>query len=103
MDDIVDAVDSAVMRIRLYQIQQMRDEVKLTARLLVQATTEVAEALKLMRSPKNIDQIKAACIKIYGYENEADTVLRNARARLFDQEKDPITVITWKEIFEILE
>ncbi|GIX45057.1 MAG: hypothetical protein KatS3mg130_1465 [Candidatus Sumerlaea sp.] len=103
MDDIIDAVDSAVMRIRLYQIREMRDEVKLTARLLVQATSEVAEALKLMRSPKNIEQIKASCIKIYGYENEADTVLRNALARLFDQEKDPIAVIKWKEIFEILE
>jgi uncharacterized protein Yka (UPF0111/DUF47 family) len=56
-----------------------------------------------MRSPDNIEAIKEACVAIYGYENEADSVLRKALARLFKDEADPITVIKWKEIFEILE
>ena len=36
-------------------------------------------------------------------ENVADSILRGALARLFREEKDPIAVIKWKEIYETLE
>jgi uncharacterized protein Yka (UPF0111/DUF47 family) len=36
-------------------------------------------------------------------ENEGDVLLRAALARLFREEKDPIAVIKWKEIYEHLE
>ena len=36
-------------------------------------------------------------------ENEADQVSREAIGRLFDREKDPITLIKMKELLEILE
>jgi len=103
MDDIVDAVDSAVMRLRLYGITDLREEVQQAANVLVGATTEIANALKLMHDPHNIEAINACCVRIYGFENEGDTVLRKALARLFHDEPNPITVIKWKEIFEILE
>ncbi len=103
MDDIIDAVDSAVMRLRLYEIHELREEMRLAADLLVKSTTEISKALKLMRSPDNLEAIKTCCVNIYGFENEADTVLRRALARLFNEEPNPIAVIKWKEIFEILE
>ena len=34
---------------------------------------------------------------------EADAILRRSVARLFKEEKDPIVVIKWKEIYENLE
>ena len=43
------------------------------------------------------------CIEINRLENDADTILRSALARLFQEEKDPIAVIKWKEIYETLE
>jgi predicted phosphate transport protein (TIGR00153 family) len=103
LDDIIDAVDAAVLRIRLYDIKVLREEVEMAAELLVKATSEIGSALRLMRSTDNIQAVKACCVTIFGYENEADTVLRKALARLFNDEPNPITVIKWKEIFEILE
>ncbi len=103
LDDIVDAIDAAVLRLRLYEIHELREEVRLSADLLLKATGVISQALKLMRNPHNIEAIKQCCIEIYNHENEADTVLRKALARLFNEEKDPITIIKWKEILEILE
>ena len=103
LDDIIDHVDAAVLRIGLYEIKVIRPEVKETARLLVEATGEIEKALKLLRDTKNAEEINRICVRIYGYENEADTVLRLALARLFKEEKDAIEVIKWKEIYEILE
>ena len=36
-------------------------------------------------------------------EHEADRVHQDAIVELFDQERDPIAVIKWKEIFDFLE
>ena len=43
------------------------------------------------------------CIEVNRLENVADSILRGALARLFREEKDPIAVIKWKEIYETLE
>jgi uncharacterized protein Yka (UPF0111/DUF47 family) len=42
-------------------------------------------------------------VKVNSLENEADRITRDAIARLFEGEKDPIMVIKWKEIYESLE
>jgi len=42
-------------------------------------------------------------VEINALENEADRVSREAISRLFDEEKDPIQLIKWKEIYETLE
>ncbi|MGB5995359.1 MAG: DUF47 family protein [Candidatus Deferrimicrobiaceae bacterium] len=43
------------------------------------------------------------CVEVNSLENEADRVSRDAIALLFEQEKDPIFVLKWKEIYETLE
>jgi uncharacterized protein len=49
------------------------------------------------------DHILDYCIEINRLENQADRQCRDLLAHLFDQEKDPIQVIKWKEIIETLE
>jgi uncharacterized protein Yka (UPF0111/DUF47 family) len=49
------------------------------------------------------DDIIECCVEVNALENEADRVCREAISRLFDEEKDPIQLIKWKEIFETLE
>jgi uncharacterized protein Yka (UPF0111/DUF47 family) len=80
MDDVMDFVEAAAERISLYEISQMTQEVKDLADVLVRAAEEV-----------------------FGLENDADAILRKAVARLFKEERDPITIIKWKEIYEFLE
>ena len=43
------------------------------------------------------------CIEINRLENESDRVCRTLIAQLFDEEKDPVQIIKWKEIFEVME
>ena len=43
------------------------------------------------------------CIEINRLENEADRIGRSAVADLFDKEKDPITLIKLKEVYEFFE
>ena len=50
-----------------------------------------------------LEPIAAYCVEVNALENEADRVYREAVSRLFDEEKDPIQLIKWKELYEILE
>ena len=42
-------------------------------------------------------------VEVNRLENEADRMHDEALRRLFEEEKDPITVIKWKEILDLLE
>ena len=103
LDDIIDNIDSASERIVLYELQVMRPEVGQMAQVLIQTMSQIKIAVTALRSMKNAQRILAACVAINGLENDMDALLRKALARIFKEEKDPLTVIKWKEIFESLE
>ena len=73
------------------------------ADVLVRATIELEAAVKLLRDMSNAEAISRKCIDINRLENEADSILRAAVARLFDEEQDTRMIIKWKEIYENLE
>ncbi|HVV85623.1 MAG TPA: DUF47 domain-containing protein [Kofleriaceae bacterium] len=103
MDDIMDYVEAAAERLALYELTVMTSDVRDLADVLVRATQQVALALNGLRDLKHPQAVLKICIDINRLENESDQVLRRAVARLFKEEKDPIVVIKWKEVYENLE
>ena len=103
MDDIMDFVEAAADRLALYEIPTMTHEVGELARCLVSSAEHVLGAVTSIRDLKRPNGILDHCIEINRLENVADQLLRSALARLFREEKDPIAVIKWKEIYETLE
>lgn len=103
MDDIMDFVEAAAERIELYELTVMTSDVRDMADCLHRATVQVEAAMRGLRSLKDTQGTLKLCIDINRLENEADAILRRAVAKLFKEEKDPITIIKWKEIYENLE
>ena len=103
MDDIMDFVEAAADRLALYEIPTMTKEVGDLARCLVQSAEHVLGAVSSIRDLGKPNGILQHCIEINRLENVADSLLRGALARLFREERDPIAVIKWKEIYETLE
>jgi len=103
MDDIIDFIEAASERIALYDMKEMTPEVKDLADVLVRAVQQIVVAVKGLRNMKHAGPVLQACVDVNRLENEGDTILRNALARLFKEERDPVTVIKWKEIYETLE
>jgi predicted phosphate transport protein (TIGR00153 family) len=103
MDDIMDLVEAASDRLALYDIPKMTKEVGDLARCLVSSAEHVLGAVSSIRDLQRPNGILQHCVEINRLENVADTILRSALARLFREERDPIAVIKWKEIYETLE
>jgi uncharacterized protein len=103
MDDVMDYVEATAERIALYDIKDMPKEASDLAMVLLTSAERVLEAVTGLRNLKRSELILEKCIEINRLENEADALLRGALARLFREEQNPITIMKWKEIYELLE
>jgi uncharacterized protein len=103
MDDIMDMVEAAADRLALYDLPKMTPEAADLARCLVSSAEHVLSAVSGIRDLGKQNAILQHCIEINRLENVADSILRGALVRLFREEKDPIAIIKWKEIYETLE
>jgi predicted phosphate transport protein (TIGR00153 family) len=104
LDDVIDSVDSAASRMMLYEMSDVRHELKQFTEVLVKATIGIDGAIHRLRNLHKEDEaIHQCCMTIYELEKEGDQILRSALARLFKEERDSVLVIKWKDIFERLE
>ncbi len=100
IDDVLDLIDAAASRMLLYHVERVRPGVAELASNLLASTEQMAAAVRVLEKR---DHILDYCIEINRLENESDRLCRNLIAQLFDEEKDPVQIIKWKEIIEVLE
>ena len=100
LDDVLDFLNAAGARIIMYRITNPPPAALELSRLILLQAQELHRALPLLQ--KNGD-ILTHCVEINRLENEADVISRAAIGRLFDEERDPITLIKIKELLEFLE
>ena len=104
MDSIVDMIDESASKMQLYRLKEPLSDHKKLALILNKSITLVNKSIYAMRNRrKNVNMILEMCIEINSLENEADNVLRQSMAQLFEQEKDAIELIKCKEILERIE
>jgi uncharacterized protein len=101
LDDVMDAIDAAATRIRLYRLTKVRFGARELARIITSSTEQVREAMSTLEQRKGV--VVDHAIEINRLENEADRRHQEAVMRLFDEEQDPILVMKWKEALDFLE
>ncbi|HUP59415.1 MAG TPA: DUF47 family protein [Thermoanaerobaculia bacterium] len=100
LDDVMDAIDSAAALIALYRIDKVRGGARELTRVIIEQTGEIRAAVEALEARKGVLE---RAIEINRLENEADRIHKTAIGLLFDEEKDPIVVLKWKEILDVLE
>jgi len=104
MDDVIDAMEAAAERLWLYEITKSIPEACRLARNLNDATLQMKIAVQGLRHVKrDREKIRTACVDVNRLENANDYTLREGLAKLFKEERDPVLIMKWKEIYEILE
>jgi len=100
LDDVMDAIDAAAAVMRLYKIERARPGACRLADLVCESMDRICEALAALERRKGVLELVA---RINQLEREADRMHQDAIVALFDEERDPIAVIKWKEILDFLE
>ena len=100
LDDVMDAIDAAAAVTRRYRMSQLRYGARELASLTWQSAMQVKVAVEALEKRKDVPQL---AMEVNRLENAADDVHDEALRRLFEEEKDAITVIKWKEVLDLLE
>ncbi|OFZ55744.1 MAG: phosphate transport regulator [Bdellovibrionales bacterium RIFOXYC1_FULL_54_43] len=101
LDDILDLIDAAAVRIVMYNVDKPTPEAKELGFLILKGCQAIDKAVEMLGG--DVEAMSQYWVEVNDIENEADRVSRDAVSRLFDEEKDPIQLIKWKEIYETLE
>ena len=104
LDDGVDYLQTTLQRLVIYRTGQAKEGVVSLTKLLLESTGEIIKAFELLKDiKKNRELILESTHRIGKLESEGDRVYRQEIAFLFDNVKDPIELIKWKDILENLE
>ena len=100
LDDICDYIDAGARAVRMYDIHEFTEHAKHLARVINELARELHSAVLLFKNPNGIN---AHFVEVHRLENEADDIYFRAIGELFKTSNDPIEIIKWKELYEILE
>jgi len=100
LDDITDMLCTISSRMKIYKIEKADKYLVEFSALIEESVEGVACAVKGMRDLKNVKNILKACVEVNRLENDGDKKRDEALIELFENEKDPIAIIKWKEIYQ---
>jgi len=101
LDDVMDAIDDVASLIQIYKITKARPGVRELTRIISTSTDQIVIAVQALEKQRG--GILESAVEINRLENEADRAHQRAVGQLFEEEKDPIAVMKWKEILDTLE
>ncbi|MGG7177556.1 DUF47 domain-containing protein [Clostridium paraputrificum] len=104
MHKILDLISSTMHRFIMFDIKESTEESKLLGDMLVQITKELMELMdELKVNGCKSKDIEKKIIKVSAIEHDADMLFRRTVSELFKKEENTLTVMKWKEIYQIIE
>ena len=103
IDDIMDLLNVISNRVSLYKLNPKDDYLLEFLSTIEESVNAMNNAVKNLSDTKKSRRIMDYCIEINRLENAGDSIREKAITNLFENEKDPIKVIKWKEVYEVAE
>jgi len=100
LDNVMDSIDHAASLVQLYRIATVRSGAKELGHVVCASTDLLYTALEALAAKR---PVHPHTVEINRLENEGDRIYADAIRTLFDAERDPIVIIKWKEMFDVLE
>lgn len=102
IDDVLDLIWACVDRMSVYKIEKptreaisIAEDLQMTAGILKKVIHELRE--------KYYSHVQEHCIEINRLENRVDRQYRDALGELLNNATDPVYIIKWKDIYQLLE
>lgn len=102
LDDVIDGMEGCIAHFNMYNLTEVTEPMRQFLSYIAKSTDEMVQAMELLNSKKLVEMRKHA-IQIKDYERECDEIFRSSMKQLFIQEKDPMRIIVFKDIYEQFE
>lgn len=100
LDDVLDLLDGVAARLVTYKIEAISAGARQLAKVILHGAEILLQAVSQLPKPTNVLEY---CEQLQQLEEDADRIKGECVARLFENAVDPIEVIKWKEVYEVLE
>ncbi len=100
LDDVMDLVDAAASRFVTYKVRCVTPGAVQLAKVILRGTEILVKAVSELSRPQNILKY---CELLQQIEEESDRIKGECIAKLFEDSTEPVEIIKWKEIYEVLE
>ena len=103
IDDLVDEIDEVVIDINIYNITKVTENMKTLIELLEKVTEIVCDLVVELKDLKKVKEIKEKVIEVNKIEEQADRLYEDSIRDLYKNEKDPVEIIKWSNIYKTVE
>jgi predicted phosphate transport protein (TIGR00153 family) len=100
LDDVVDLIDGAARSVMMYDIHETTEPARQLAGVIQRMALQLHEVVSILQKPKGVTE---RLIELHRLENEGDDIYQRAVGNLFHENRDPLEVIKWKDVYEKLE
>jgi hypothetical protein len=100
LDDVMDGIEDTAHRLVSYRIDPIPANMVALAEIVAGCAKSLRSAFEALEKNKAVTEHS---IEINRLENDADLIVRAALGDLFNKEKDPITLIKLKEVYDFFE
>ena len=100
LDNVLDGMEDTAHRLVSYHIKTIPPNLVALSEIVASCARALKAAFQALERGGSVME---HCIEINRLENEGDLIGRSAVVELFDKEKDPITLIKLKEIYDFIE
>ncbi|MBB5148396.1 MULTISPECIES: DUF47 domain-containing protein [Ureibacillus] len=102
MDDVLDGIEQCFAHLEMFSIPELDESMRTFLKYITRSADEIVSAIDLLNK-KDLTSMRNHIILIKDYERECDEVSRSSIKQLFLNEKDPIRLIKYKDIYNQLE
>lgn len=103
LDDILDYLEGVGQYLILFGLSGSPEAMRQFVDILVAMTEEIHRATGMVWDLANLKGIQAAMVRISELENQADTLYATVITDLFRDDRNPVEILKWKEIYDGLE
>ena len=100
LDDVLDFIEETADTFVLYRIEAPTAIAVEQASIIVKQVEQIHDALANLKGFKGLEKY---WIEVHRLEHEGDRIVRAAIAGLFNDSRDPVEVIKWKDVYGLLE
>jgi predicted phosphate transport protein (TIGR00153 family) len=106
LDDVIDWIEEVGRRIHLYHVDEPTPIARQFSRVILEQAEQIGRAVPLLESRRETDALQRATQEIHRLENEADDLLAQAIAHLYDgvtEVPELIKAMRWNDLYQLLE
>jgi predicted phosphate transport protein (TIGR00153 family) len=106
LDDVIDWIEEIARRVRLYRIDQPTPIACQFSKVILEQAEQIARAVPMLAHRRSAGALERSTQEIHRLENEADDLLAEAVATLYDgvtEVPQLIKAMRWDDLYQLLE